>query len=60
MITEEITDGPPRVGYAWSVTPKEDPLGLEVETSPKEVIPGVEDWGNWNACPSKVQLVPVY
>ena len=45
LITEEITNGPPRVVYAWSMMPKEDPLGLEVGAGPKEVIPGVEDWG---------------
>ena len=27
------------------MTSKEDPLGLEVGASPKEMISGVEDWG---------------
>ena len=45
LITEEITNGPLRIVYAWSVTSKEDPLGLEVGAGLKEVIPGVEDWG---------------
>ena len=45
LITKKITDGPLRVINAWSMTPKEDPWGLEVGTGPKEVISGVEDWG---------------
>ena len=45
LITKKVTDGPPRVINAWSMTPKGDPLGLEVGTSPKEMISGVEDWG---------------
>ena len=45
MITEKITDGPLRIVDAWSVTSKEDPLGLEVGAGLKEMISGVEDWG---------------